>query len=161
MPWHTIYGNIACYDILHFVPNIMLWHCMLLRHNTWHSACCVMACAIICCDMLLWHSKCLVLQHTMIWCIVCYWAITSDKCLLWHIMSLWHNYCLLLRYTISCDVTYVCRPFEHIMFQSFIIMSFFFSYLEFSLNVLFWVIVVLYKYLIYTPWNRTQKVCNL
>jgi hypothetical protein len=115
----------------------MLWHCMLLCHNTWHSACWVMAC----------DSKCLLLQHTMIRCIVCCWVITSDKCLLWYIMSLWHSYCLLLWHTISYDVTYVCRPYENIMFQSFIILSFMFilSYFEFSLNVLFWVILELYS----------------
>ena len=106
----------------------------MLCHGMWHH--------------MLWHSKFLLLQHTMIWYIVCCWAIGSDKCLLWHIMSLWHSYCLLLRHTISCDVTYVCRPFENIMFQSFIILSFL-SYFEFSLNVIIlgycWVILELYS----------------
>ena len=83
--------------------------------------------------------------HDMMHCMLLSYNI--DKCLLWHIMSLWHSYCLLLWHTISYDVTYVCRTFENIMFQSFIILSFMFilSYFEFSLNVLFWIIVELYS----------------
>ena len=68
----------------------------------------------------IWHSACCDISCHYDIVTVCCWDIPS--------IVMWH----------------VFRPFENIMFQSFIILSFF-SYLEFSLNVLFWVIVELYS----------------
>ena len=68
--------------------------------------------------------------------------------------NIWHSACCdICRYDIvtvcCCDIPslviwHVFRTFENIMFQSFIILSFL-SYFEFSLNVLYWVIVELYS----------------
>ena len=74
------------------------------------------------------------------------WHLTL--CLLWHNMSLWHSHCLLLRHSNSGDVTYVFRPFENIMFQSFIILSFlelFWVFIKCIILSYSWVIVELYS----------------
>jgi hypothetical protein len=145
--FHTVLLYDTCwYDIPYhgILPVVLTYYAMtyyLRKHSMLrHTASCskILCYDIVCCCTITRGIVHAVSWHVTSYAVTCYYAIASvcccnipwydafyDKCLLWHIMSLWHSYSLLLRPTISCDVTYVCRPFENIMFQSFIILSFF------------------------------------